>query len=157
MGNLPWRSVFSMNEAPPKPLGKSVLLPVDYLSLLKPGHHVPQLLAYLFDLMRLSHLRKRREYGLICPVLKHPFFRESPGLYFREYLFHLFLGLAGNDPRPPGEVAVLGGIANGVSHVGYAAFIYEIDYELHLMEAFEIRHLRRVAGLNRRFKASGDE
>ena len=53
---------------------------------------------------------------------------------------------------PAGEVAVLGGVGDRVAHAGDALLVHEVDDQLHLVEALEVRHLRRVAGLDERLE-----
>ena len=59
---------------------------------------------------------------------------------------HLGAGLVGDDARAAGEVAVLGGVGDRVAHAGDPLLVHQVDDQLHLVEALEVRHLRRVAG-----------
>ena len=55
------------------------------------------------------------------------------------------------------HVAVLGRVADRVAHVGDAALVDQVDDQLHLVQALEVRHLGRVAGLDQRLVAGADE
>ena len=60
--------------------------------------------------------------------------------------------------RGPGHVlAVLGGVGDRVVHVGDAALVDQVDDQLHLVQALEVGHLRRVAGLHQRLEAGADQ
>ncbi len=58
---------------------------------------------------------------------------------------------------PPGDVAVLGGIADGIAHVRDPALVDEVHDELELVEALEVCHLGRVARLDQRFEPGLDQ
>src|SRR5438034_232500 len=60
-------------------------------------------------------------------------------------------------PQAAGEVAILGGVGDAVAHVVEPALIDQIDDELHLVDAFEVRHLRRIAGLDQGLESGLDE
>src|SRR5208337_700013 len=73
---------------------------------------------------------------------------------------HLFHGLAGgitDDGFATGEVAIFGGVGDGVAHAREAAFVDEIDDQLDLVETLEVGDLGLVAGLDKGFKALLDE
>ena len=58
-----------------------------------------------------------------------------------------------DDARPGDVVAVLGGVADRVAHVAEAAAVHEVDDELELVQALEVRDLRLVARLDQRLEA----
>src|SRR5439155_22111868 len=64
--------------------------------------------------------------------------------------------LLADDAPAARHVAVLGGVADRVAHVGDAALVDEVDDQLHLVQALEIRHLGRVPGLDQRLVAGAD-
>ena len=47
-----------------------------------------------------------------------------------------------DDARPAGDVAVLGGVGDRVAHAGDALLVHEVDDQLHLVEALEVRRSR---------------
>ena len=59
--------------------------------------------------------------------------------------------------EPAGEVAVLGGVGDRVPHAGDALFVHEVDDQLHLVQALEVRHLRGVARLGERLEPGAHE
>ena len=86
------------------------------------------------------------EVGPAGPVLRQPFPGERPVLDLVEDPLHLRAGLVGDDPGPPGVVAVLGGVADRVAHELHPAPVHQVDDQLELVQALEVRHLRAVAG-----------
>ena len=58
---------------------------------------------------------------------------------------------------PADVVAPLGGVGDGVAHVGEAAAVHEVDDELELVEDFEVGELGLVAGFDEGFEACLDE
>ncbi len=70
---------------------------------------------------------------------------------------HLGLGLVGDDARAGDVFAPLGGVGDRVVHVGDAAFIDQVDDQLHFVQALEIGHFRRVAGFDQRLEAGADQ
>ena len=63
----------------------------------------------------------------------------------------------GDDARSTGDVAVLGRVGDRVAHAGDAVLVHEVDDELHLVQALEVRRLGLVAGLDQRLEAGLDE
>ena len=62
-----------------------------------------------------------------------------------------------DDLRPGGVLAVLGVVGDRVVHVADAALVDQVDDQLELVQALEVRHLRRVAGLDQRLEARLDQ
>ncbi len=58
---------------------------------------------------------------------------------------------------PLDVLAVFRSVADGIVHVGDAALVDQVDDQLHLVQALEIRHLGRIAGLDQSFVAALDE
>ena len=58
---------------------------------------------------------------------------------------------------PRNVVAPLGGVGDGVAHVGQAAAIDQVDDELELVQDFEVGALGLIAGLDQRLVARLDE
>src|SRR5579872_6089536 len=136
---------------------RSVLRAVDQRVLLDPRHHRAQALADLFDIVLgggATHGLKARLPGI---VLEHPVAREAAGLDVGEDALHFGLDAIADHPRAARVIAVFGGVRDRVAHIGDAAFIDQVDDQLHLVQAFEIRHLGRVAGLDQGLVAGDDE
>jgi osmoprotectant transport system permease protein len=121
---------------------------------LDPRHHVAQLGADFLDRMGGELGAGRLERGLVDLVLQHPVAGELAGLDVVEHALHLGLGLRGDDARAGDVFAVFGGVGDRVVHVGDAAFIDQVDDQLHFVQALEIGHLRRVAGFHQRLEAA---
>src|SRR4051812_10252587 len=122
-----------------------------------PRHHAAQALADLLDWVLGELCPRRLERGLVDAVLEHPVAGELARLDVGQHPLHLGLGLGRDDARPGDVLAVLGGVRDRVVHVGDAALVDEVDDQLHLVQALEIRHLGRVAGLDERLVAGLDE
>src|SRR5574341_146803 len=118
-----------------------------------PRHHAAELLAHDLDLVR----------GIQAPAPRH---LRIVGHAFEDEALCVFAALDVLQRRPHGGaarlvdhfragdiLAVLGVVRDRVVHVGDAAFIHEIDDELQLVQALEIRHLRSVAGFHQRLEA----
>src|SRR3989442_4270710 len=121
---------------------------------LDPGHHRPEPLADFLDGVLgvpLAHGQEARPVGL---VLQHPFAGELARLDLDQDLLHLRLRFLADDARPPRVVAVLGGVGDGVAHVGQPALVEEVDDQLHLVHALEVSDLGLVAGLHQRLEGA---
>ncbi len=111
----------------------------------------------LFDLMvgvAPPHGQESRPVGL---VLQHPLPGELARLDLAEDLLHLGLGLLAHHARPARVVAVLRGVGDGVAHVGEPALVEEVDDQLHLVHALEVRDLGLIAGLHQGLEGGLDE
>src|SRR5579875_3093494 len=101
--------------------------PVHQTVLGDPGHHRAQLLADLLDRM-LTHLPAHRlEARLVDLVLEHPLAREAAGLDIRQHFLHRLAHAGIDNPRTGDIFTVLGGVGDGIIHVGDAALIDEVD------------------------------
>ena len=100
---------------------------------------------------------QRLEAGLAGLAFEHPFAGEGARLDFAEDFAHALLDACVDDPRPARVVAVLGGVGNRIAHGGDAALVDQIDDQLDLVQALEIGHLRRVAGLDQGLVGGHDE
>ena len=92
-----------------------------------------------------AHGLKGRLVGL---VLQHPVLDEFARLNVVQHCLHGFLAGGVDHARARHVLAILSRVRHGVVHVGDAALIDEVDDQLHLMDALEISHLRRVAGFD---------
>ena len=107
--------------------------------------------------MLLAALEQGVVLGAIGLALENPFLGEPPALDLLEDALHLLLGLIGDDAGPAGYVAILGRGADRVAHVGDAALVDQVHDQLHLMQALEIGHLRRIARRHQRLVPRLDE
>src|SRR3954470_2835372 len=147
----PSRSVVSKMRTSPSGIGDHLLVGV------QPRHHRAQPRADLLDLgspCLLAHLLEVREAVL---GLSDPLLRELPALDLVEDAAHLRSGLLVHHARPARVVAVLRRVGDRVPHPAHAALVEEVDDELELVEALEVRDLRLVAGGDERVEARGDE
>src|SRR6266481_793728 len=134
-----------------------VLRAVDEAVRAEPRHEAAQLCADLLDRMVLGLFAQLAEVRRAALVLGDPLVGEGAALDVGEDLLHRGARLRADDPLAARHVAVLGGVADRVAHVGDAALVDEVDDELHLVQALEVRHLGGVAGLDERFVAGADE
>ena len=86
-------------------------------------------------------------------ALGDPLVGEAAVLDLVEDAAHLGARLVGDDARAAGEVAVLGRVGDRVAHAGDPLLVHQVDDQLDLVEALEVRHLRRVAGGGQRLEA----
>ena len=85
------------------------------------------------------------------------FVGERAVLDLGEDLLHLGLGLVGDDARAGDVVAPLGGLGDRPAHLLQAALVHQVDDQLQLVQALEVRDLRLVAGLDQRLEAGLDQ
>ncbi len=97
------------------------------------------------------------EAGLVDLVLQHPVAGELAALDVRQNALHLGLRLGRDDPRAGDVLAIFGRVGDGVVHVRDAAFIDQVDDQLHFVQAFEIGHFRRVTGFDQGFEPGADQ
>ena len=83
-------------------------------------------------------------------VFQQPVFGKGAVLDFRQGFLHRGAGLVGNDLFAGMIIAVFRSIADGMTHLGHAAFIAEVDDQFHFMEAFEVSDFRLIACFNQR-------
>src|ERR1051325_9944702 len=124
---------------------------------LDPRHHRAEPLADFLDLVVGVPPAHREESRAVRRVLEHPLARELPGLDLGEDFLHLVLRLVRHHAGTARVVAVLRGVGDGVPHVREAALVEEVDDQLHLVHALEVRHLGLVAGLDERLERGLDE
>src|SRR5262245_15784759 len=123
----------------------------------EPRHESAQLAPDLLDRVLRGLLPQLAEVRLAAAVLRHPLVGKRPRLDVVEDLLHRLARLLADDALAARHVAVLRRVADGVAHVGDAAFVDQVDDQLHLVEAFEVCHLGRVASLDQRLVAGPDQ
>src|SRR5712692_6633322 len=124
---------------------------------LEEWHHGAQLRAELLDGVLLLALTRRQEIGAALFIFLDPGFCETAVADLREDLAHLFSRLFGDDARSGGIITLLGGIADGVTHVAEPAAVNQVDDELELVEAFEIGDLGLIASFRERLESRLDQ
>src|SRR5262245_12144170 len=138
-------------------LGASVARAVDEAVRGEPRHERPQLRSDVLDRVLRGLAAQLAEVRLAAAVLGHPLVGELAGLDVVEDLLHRLARLLADDPLAARHVAVLGGVADGVAHVGDAALVDQVDDELHLVPALEVGHRGRVAPLHQGLVAGADQ
>src|SRR5690606_27780818 len=111
----------------------------------------------LLDRVGFGGLAGGLELRLPGAIVEDEVLHEPARLDVGQNALPLGLGLAGDDPRAGGDVAVFGGVGARIAHVGDPAFIEQVDDQLGLVQALEIGHLRSVAGLDQRLKPGLDQ
>src|SRR5579875_1076915 len=124
---------------------------------LEPRHQAAQLPADFFDEMSARFLPEFRKLRLPRGMLGDPFLRERPALDIGQDLLHLRPHVLVDDPRAARVVAVLRRIADRVAHPLDPALVHQIDDQLELVQALEVRHLGSVARFDEGLEAGGDE
>src|SRR5258708_36663277 len=87
-------------------------------------------------------------------VLVGPFTGEGSGLNIGKDLLHRRASLVAYNLRSASQVAILGSVGNRIAHAIQAALINEINDELHLMDALEVRNLRLITFLHQRVETA---
>src|SRR5579885_1793325 len=90
-------------------------------------------------------------------IFLDPFFGEAAVADFGEEFFHFVASLLSDDAGAGGIVAMLGSIADRVTHVAETAAINENDNELKLVETLEVGNLRLIAGVGERLETGLDQ
>ena len=86
-------------------------------------------------------------------VLRDPLTRKFAFLDLREDLAHFLLGRLVDDARAARQVAVFGGLADELVHLGDAAFVQQVDDQLQLVQALVVGDFGLVAGLHQGLEA----
>ncbi len=131
----------------------------DFLTF-QPAHHAAQLCAHLLDGVLGLHTALSEEVDLAATVGAHlgqELGSEGAILDLGQDLLHLLAGLSGNEALAGAVVAVLSGVGDGVTHLGEAALVDEVNDELHLVASLEVGHLGLVASLDQSIETSVDE
>src|SRR5580765_128232 len=135
----------------PRQAGSSAAL------FLQPGHAAAQRRAHLLDRVGDVSAQQLLVVGLAGRVLLDPLAGELAVLHFLEDLAHLVLDALVHDARPAREIAVLGGLADELVHLGESALVEQIHDQLQLMQALVVGDLGLVAGLDQGLESLHDQ
>src|SRR6185369_17399463 len=119
---------------------------VDQLVLAYPRHHFAQLAADLLDRMLAGHPPPRQQGRRAGPALEDEVLRVFSALDPRQRIAHRLAGFGGDDLRTGDVFAVFSVVRDRIIHRADAAFVHQVDDQLELVQAFEVRHFRRIAG-----------
>ena len=124
----------------------------------EPRHHGTEFFTDLFERMfRMLTAHSQEVSAAAGFVFEEPIFGESAGLDVVEDFFHGFLRFLGYDTRASRVIAVFSCVADGFAHLSHAAFVHEVDDQLHFMEGFKISDFRLITSFAKSFKTVGDE
>ena len=104
-----------------------------------------------------ASLAKSEELGEAGVGLRDPPLRERAVLDLGEDLPHLLARPLVDDARTARVVAPLGRVGDRVPHPRQPALVDQVDDELQLVQALEVRDLGLVAGLDERLEAVADQ
>ena len=135
----------------------SVLRAVNQAVLVEPRHQRPEPRADLLHRMLGRPPSQRAERDVARAILLDEVAREATRLDVGQHLLHARLDALIDHPRPALEISVLSGVRHRIAHVRDAALVDQVDDELDLVDALEVRHLRRVAGLHQSLVAGHHE
>src|SRR5215213_9502659 len=145
------RARWRVTARAPRSAGGSALYIVVVVAL-HPRHQLSQLPADGLDGMPLRRLPERLELRRTGVLILNEALSERAALDVAEHALHVLFDTGVDDPRPGDVIAVLSGIGNAPAHLGNAAFIHQVDDQLELVKALEIRHFRLVAGFGERLE-----
>src|SRR3954451_14365640 len=114
-----------------------------------PVHPRAQFPALALDLRVLLFLAHPLEVLLPGPVLGDPLACELARLALAEHVLHRLAGGLRDDPLAARVVAVLGRVRDRVAHAADPLLVHQVDDQLHLVEALEVREPRAVAGVDK--------
>src|SRR3954463_6699990 len=130
-----------------------VLGGVDEPVLADPRHHLAQPGADLLDRQLGGHAPLAGELRRAGAVLQDELARVLAGLNAPQRFLHALAHALVDDLRPGDVLAVFGVVRDRIVHGADAALVHEVDDQLQLVQALEVRHLRRVARLHQRVEA----
>src|SRR6185295_19033500 len=122
-------------------------------SLGKPRHHLAQATPDLLERLLLLLRPLRVQVLGAAAVLGDPLLRVRAIADLAQDLLHLGADAGVDDPRADDIVAELGGVGYGIAHVREPALVDEVDDELHLVDALEVRDLGLVSRVDERVEA----
>ena len=123
----------------------------------QPRHHPPQLSSHVFELGRSRLAPLGEELREPAVGLGDPPLRERAVLDLGEDLPHRLARPVVDHARAGRVVAPLGGVGDRVAHPRQPALVDQVDDQLQLVQALEVRDLRLVAGLDERVEPGPDQ
>ena len=90
-------------------------------------------------------------------IFQEPVFGKRSVLDIVQHVFHSLFRSIADDPRACRVIAIFRRIADGIAHLGHAAFVHEVYDHLHFVERFKIGDFRLVACFAQRFEPVGNE
>src|SRR5712692_7830418 len=130
-----------------------ILRSVDKAVPFYPGHHFAQPGADLLDRQLGGHAPVRKQRRRPGAVLEHELLGVLAGLDARQHRAHALARVLIDDLRPRGVFAVLGVVRDRVVHGADAALVHQVNDQLQLVQALEVRHLGRIAGVDERIES----
>src|SRR5215207_3701791 len=124
---------------------------------LDPRHQGAQILADGLDRVLLALLPERGELRRAGVLVGDEAGREGAVGDVAEDLLHPRLHRRVDDPRAGHVVAVLGGVGDRPALLGDTAFVDQVDDQLELVQALEVRDLGLVAGLGQHLETGLDQ
>src|SRR5580704_45947 len=121
--------------------------------LLQPRHARAQRRAGLLDRVRQVLLQELLVVHLAGGVFLDPLAGELAALHFLQHLAHLVLDALIHDARTAREVAVFGGLADELVHLGDAALVEQVDDQHQLVQALVVGDFGLVAGFHQGLEA----
>src|SRR5690606_4206709 len=115
-----------------------------------PGHHGAQLAADFLDFGLGVQAAVRRQRRCAGSVLQNKLLGVFASLDLLQAFAHGLTGFVSNDFGPLYVLTILGVVRDGVVHVGDAAFVNQVNNQLQFVQALEVGHFGRVAGVNQR-------
>src|SRR5208282_712716 len=123
----------------------------------QPTHHPAQLRSNNLDRMLLLLMAQLGEVISAVLILFDPLPRKRPILNVGQNFLHCGPRRVAHHFFAARQIAILSGIRNRVAHPPQAAFIDQINNQLHLVQTLEIGDLWRVPGLDQRFESLLDQ
>ena len=124
---------------------------------MQPRHHAAKFGAHFFDGVLLLRVAQSGELLATGFVLFDPFARERAILNAREDFFHLHSCVIADHLRAASQIAVFGGVRDGIAHTRQSTLINEVHDELHFVQAFEIRDFRLVPSFHQSLESFFDQ
>src|SRR5215217_2882893 len=123
----------------------------------QPRHHLAQTPSHVLEPSRPRLAAKSLELREAGVGLGDPFLGELSALDLVQDPAHLLARRVVHHARPARVVTVFGGVADRVPHPAHAALVHEVDDQLELVEALEVRDLGLVARGHERVEPALDE
>ena len=120
-------------------------------------HHGTQASADDFNRMSSRLSADGAQHRSADLVFKEEVLSVRAVLNVAQRLSHGSASLIGNNLRTGDVAAELSVVGDGVVHVCQAAFVDQVDDQLHFMAAFEVSHFRSITGFDQSLEAHLDQ